>query len=38
VVVDPETTFLILGVTFSYDSSATTKTATDLGSLISTTL
>ena len=38
VVVDPETTFLILGVTFSYDSSATTKTATDLGSLIGTTL
>jgi hypothetical protein len=38
VVVDPETTFLILGVTFNYDSSATTKTATDLGSLIGTTL
>ena len=38
VVVDPETTFLILGVTFSYDSSATTKTATDLSSLINTTL
>jgi hypothetical protein len=38
VVVDPETTFLILNVTFNYDSSATTKTATDLGSLIGTTL
>ena len=38
VVVDPETTFLILGVTFNYDSSATTKTATDLGSLIGVTL
>ena len=38
VVVDPETTFLILGITFSYDSSATTKTATDLSSLINTTL
>jgi len=38
VVVDPETTFLILGVTFNYDSSATTKTATDIGSLIFTTL
>ena len=37
-VVDPETTFLILGVTFNYDSSATTKTATDIGSLIFTTL
>jgi hypothetical protein len=38
VVVDAETTFLILNVTFNYDSSATTKTATDLGSLIGTTL
>jgi len=38
VVVDPETTSLILGITFSYDSSATTRTATDLGSLIGITL
>jgi len=38
VVVDPETTFLILNITFNYDSSATTRTATDLGSLINTTL
>jgi len=38
VVVDPETTFLILNITFNYDSSATTRTATDLGSLIGTTL
>ena len=38
VVVDPETTFLILGVTFSYDSNSTTKTITDLSSLINTTI
>jgi hypothetical protein len=38
VVVDPETTYLILNITFNYDSSATTKTATDLGSLIAITL
>jgi hypothetical protein len=38
VIVDPETTSLILGITFSYDSSATTRTATDLGSLIGITL
>jgi hypothetical protein len=38
VIVDPETTSLILGVTYSYDSSATTKSATDLSSLINTTL
>jgi len=38
VVVDPETTSLILGVTFSYDSTATTKTATDLTALVNITL
>ena len=38
VVVDPETTYLILGVTYSYDSSATTKTATDLSALVNITL
>ena len=38
VVVDPETTFLILGITFNYDSSATTKTATDLSALVNITL
>ena len=38
VVVDAETTFLILNVTFNYDSSATTKTATDLSALVNTTL
>jgi hypothetical protein len=37
-VVDPETTYLILGVTYSYDSSATTKTATDLSALVNITL
>jgi len=38
VVVDPETTFLILGITYSYDSNSTTKTATDLSGLVNTTL
>ncbi len=38
VVVDAETTYLILGVTYSYDSSATTKTATDLSALVNITL
>jgi len=38
VVVDPETTFLILGVTYSYDSNVTTKTATDISSLVNITL
>jgi len=38
VIVDPETTSLILGVTYSYDSNVTTKTATDLSSLINSTL
>ena len=38
VVVDPETTYLILGVTYSYDSTATTKSITDLNALVDTTL
>ena len=38
VVVDPETTFLILNVTFNYDSTATTSTKDELASLISTTI
>ena len=38
VVVDAETTYLILNVTFNYDSSATTSTKDDLASLIATTI
>jgi len=38
VIVDPETTFLILNITFNYDSSATTSTKDELASLISTTI
>ena len=38
VVVDPETTFLILNVSFQYDSTATTSTKDELESLISTTV
>ena len=38
VIVDPETTSLILGVTYSYDSNITTQTATDLNSKINSTL
>ena len=38
VIVDPETTYIILGVTFKYDSSATTKSAEDLSTLVSNTL
>ena len=38
VIVDPETTYLIIGVTFKYDSSATTKTAAALSTLVSDTL
>jgi len=38
VVVDPETTSLILGVTFSYDSNSTTKTITDLNALVNETI
>jgi len=38
VVVDPETTFLILNITFNYDSTATTSTKDELASLIATTI
>ena len=38
VVVDPETTYLILNVSFNYDSTATTSTKDDLASLIATTI
>ena len=38
VIVDPEITYIILGVTFSYDSNSTTKTGTELAADISTTL
>jgi len=38
VIVDPQTTNLILGVTFQFDSSKTTETATSLASKINTTL
>ena len=38
VIVDPETTFLILNITFNYDSSATTSTKDELASLIYTTV
>ena len=38
VVVDPETTYLILNVSFQYDSTATTSTKDELASLIATTV
>ena len=38
VIVDPETTYLILNVSFNYDSTATTSTKDELASLISTTI
>jgi hypothetical protein len=38
VVVDPETTYLILNVSFNYDSTSTTSTKDELASLISTTV
>jgi hypothetical protein len=38
VIVDAETTYLILNTTFNYDSSATTSTQDDLASLIATTV
>ena len=38
VIVDAETTFLILGVTFQYDSSITTLNITDISTKISSTL
>ena len=38
VIVDAETTELILGVTFNFDSSSTTSTGTELASLVNATL
>jgi hypothetical protein len=38
VIVDPLTTYLILNVTFKFNTSATTSTVTELESLVSTTL
>ena len=38
VIVDAETTFLILNTTIQYDSTATTQTANDLESLVSTSI
>jgi hypothetical protein len=38
VIVDNETTFLILKTTIQYDSSSTTSTATDIQSLVTTTI
>ena len=38
VIVDPETTYLILNVNFNYDSTSTTSTKDELASLISTTI
>ena len=38
VIVNPETTFLILNTTFQYDSNVTTKTQSDLETLINTTI
>ena len=38
VIVDPETTYLILNVSFNYDSTSTTSTKDELASLIATTI
>ena len=38
VIVDPETTFVILNTSFQYDSTSTTSTKDELASLISTTI
>ena len=38
VIVDADTTFLILGISFAFDSSATTSDKTDLESLVNTTV
>ena len=38
VIVDPETIFLILNVSFQYDSTATTSTKDELASLVATTI
>ena len=37
VIVDADTTFIILGVSFQFDSNATTSTATQLASAVNTT-
>ena len=37
-IVDPETTFIILNVTFNYDSTSTTKEKTELEGLVTTTI
>jgi len=38
VIVDPEVTFIILNTNFQFDSTATTSTATELASLVNTTI
>ncbi len=38
VIVNPEITYIILGVTFNYDSNATTKIKSELESLVNTTI
>ena len=38
VIVDPETTFIILNVTFNYDSTSTPKEKTELETLVNTTI
>tara|TARA_A100001015_G_C15037644_1_gene737382 strand:+ start:1487 stop:3415 length:1929 start_codon:yes stop_codon:yes gene_type:complete len=38
VIVDPETTFIRLGITYNYDTSATTKLTTDLDATVNTVL
>ena len=38
VIVNPETTFIILNTSFQYDSNVTTKTQSDLETLINTTI
>lgn len=38
VIVDPETTFIRLGITYNYDTSATTKLTTDLDAAVNTVL
>ena len=38
VIVNPETTFVILGTTFQYNSNVTTKTQSDLETLVNTTI
>ena len=38
VIVDAETTYIILGITFNYDSTSTTKEKTELETLVNTTI